>query len=491
MTRATAPAPPATIVERIRAHAKHCPGLAAVETESARIDYARLPDLVDAWAGELAARGLGPRDVVALAVRDEVRHLLVSLGLLRLGAAQVALASRDSPMARARLAARVGATCVIGDDADVDAIPGLTWRGTAKVEPAMPSPGANLSEPDIDAPSLFLTGSGTTGEPKVIAFSQRDLALQAARSFDYAGQRVLRGAHIAFNNSKRIRLYILWQGGTSLFGDTSRTFHASCAALRATRLDCSTMHAADLVAASKTEGKLPAAVALRVGGSRVPWTLRRALLADVCPRLYVSYGATETSVASIAGPDEHDERETVGRAVTGAEVDVVRDDGSPADPGETGEIRIRTAGMAHSYVGDEASSARFFRDGRFVPGDRVSIGRDGHIVVHGRSDDMMILNGVNIFPLEIERALEAHPAVAHAAALPLASRVHGQIPVAAVELKADGRCDPDELLLLARAKLGLRAPRRIVIVDALPRNAIGKVLKRELAPLFGTSIPDA
>lgn len=100
---------------------------------------------------------------------------------------------------------------------------------------------------------------------------------------------------------------------------------------------------------------------------------------------------------------------------------------------------------------------------------------------------MMILNGISIFPAEIERVLESHPAVASAAALPLASAVHGQIPVATVELHPGMSCDAGELLVWARAALGVRAPRRVVVVAALPRNAQGKVVGRELALRFGAS----
>jgi long-chain acyl-CoA synthetase len=97
---------------------------------------------------------------------------------------------------------------------------------------------------------------------------------------------------------------------------------------------------------------------------------------------------------------------------------------------------------------------------------------------------MMIMNGINIYPVEIERILERHPAVESAAAFPLASAMHGQIPVAAVELRAGTRCAGGELVAFARDALGMRAPRRVEVVAALPRNAQGKVMKRELAAGF-------
>jgi acyl-CoA synthetase (AMP-forming)/AMP-acid ligase II len=92
------------------------------------------------------------------------------------------------------------------------------------------------------------------------------------------------------------------------------------------------------------------------------------------------------------------------------------------------------------------------------------------------------LNGINIFPGAIEDALEAHPDVEEAVAYPIKSRVHGEIPVAAVVLKADAeRRDPSHLLEYCRSSLGVRSPRRIVCVDSIPRNQAGKPLRRELA----------
>lgn len=97
---------------------------------------------------------------------------------------------------------------------------------------------------------------------------------------------------------------------------------------------------------------------------------------------------------------------------------------------------------------------------------------------------MIILNGLNIAPAEIERVLERHPAVAAAAALPMQSRVHGQIPVAAVELHAGAEISPMQLQVYSREHLALRAPRRIVILGKLPRNSQGKILKREISEAF-------
>ena len=296
---------------------------------------------------------------------------------------------------------------------------------------------------------------------------------------------MLRPAHVEYNNSKRMRLYTLWQGGTCVFADgTAESLHGQCARHRVTWLELSPLHGADLLAASRVEGMLPAYTAVRVGGARVPIALRRAIMSAASPRLFVSYGTTETSLVAIADPTMHDARETVGPPAAGVTVEVLRPDGLCAAPDEIGEIRIRAPGMATGYVDDAAATSKHFRDGWFVPGDLASLGADGRLCLHGRRDDMMIMNGINIFPAEIERTLEAHPAVEAAAAFPIPSAVHGQIPVAAVELREGCACTASELVGYARGALGVRAPRRVEILAALPRNAQGKIVRREIVGML-------
>lgn len=472
--------------ERLLRHAAYTPDAPALVHAGETLTYAALAAEVDALALALAARGLGAGAFVALTARREIDHALATLALMVLGLPQVALGSRDPGAMRARLASRVGVTAVLGDRPE-DAVPGVRWldlegilcaaRGRSHRGTALPPPSG--------ASALHFTGSGTTGEPKIVAFSERQLAMHAETHVGCDGRRVLRPAHIEYNNSRRQRLYTLWRGSACLFADERcRSLRDQCERDRADWLELSLVHASDLVATCREEGPLAGEVNLRIGGARVPHALRRELIAAASPHLYVSYGTTETSFVAVAGPSMHDAGESVGPPAAHATVEVTRENGAPVAAGEIGEIRIRTPGMASAYVGDPEATARHFRDGWFLPGDLASLDERGILSIHGRMDDMMILNGINIFPVEIERALESHPAVACAVAFAVASDIHGQIPAAAVELRGGGAVSAAELVAWARARLGTRAPRRIEIVAALPRNPQGKVPRREAARLF-------
>jgi acyl-CoA synthetase (AMP-forming)/AMP-acid ligase II len=162
-------------------------------------------------------------------------------------------------------------------------------------------------------------------------------------------------------------------------------------------------------------------------------------------------------------------------------LEIVGPDGEQVGPGEIGQIRVRKDGVPNGYVAEPGTTSNF-HEGWFYPRDLVSLRPGEPLIFHGRADDVMILNGINIFPSAIEDTLESHPDVKEAVAYAIKSRVHGEIPVAAVVLNdVSERRDVAYLLNHCRQTLGIRAPRQIVVVERIPRNPAGKPLRRELS----------
>lgn len=456
----------ATFVKRLRAHARDRPAHPAAIDEAAPLGYAQLLARVEAEAARLVGDGVGPGAVVGITLDNEINHLVATLAVAATGASQIVLATHDPPPLRDRIARRVGVTHVL-------AASGLATTGAVR------------SAADRGVATYYLKTSGTTAEVNLVAFDEAQIAAQAARHADYRDERLLRLASIEHNNSRRHRLYCVWAGGTNVFAQPGPDLVACVGRLGVTCLDVSRLHAADLASGDGAQGL--SAIKLRTGGSSVPIAIRRAIIERVSAHLHVRYAATECGAIAMALPGEHDDDETVGLPLSGVEVQVVGSDG-PLAAGESGEIRVRAPGMALGYVDNPTQTAERFRDGWFHPGDVGYLRADGRLVVQARADDMIILNGLNIFPAEIERALEAHPAVAEAAAFAIGSRVHGQIPVAMVRLEAGASALPAELQRYARERLGLRTPRRIVVVEELPRNAQGKLSRHSLAASMAAAV---
>lgn len=462
-------------IDRLRFHASHQREKAAVVTGDLTLSYGDLLDCVSRTATELQRHGFTAADVVGVNLDDEVENLVVCLALMAIGADQVTLASHDPDLLRETIAARVSATNVIGPE-DLPKIFDRAWL----------SKGRKAEPHDLDPAritTLYFRTSGTTGDIKIVPLTEEQVGAHSQRCLELSTERLLRLASIEHNNSKRHRLYCVWVGGTNVFRPKGG-FDLVSFALKhdVTCLEVARMHLADIVT---LEGASRLShIKLRAAGSLIPYEVRREIEEKVTTEFQVRYAATECGTISAAGPGQHDEDQTAGCLKDGVELEIVDDFGRPLPARQSGQIRLRAPGIATGYLNAPEETARQFRDGWFYPGDIGFFRDDGQLVVQGRSDDMFILNGLNIFPAEIERVLENHPNVRCAAALGLPSKIHGHIPVAAVEVREATASAPAELRTFAKAALGLRAPRRILVLESLPRNSQGKIAKRLLLPLF-------
>ncbi|MGW0765452.1 long-chain-fatty-acid--CoA ligase [Streptomyces sp. NPDC002676] len=195
------------------------------------------------------------------------------------------------------------------------------------------------------------------------------------------------------------------------------------------------------------------------------------------------YGLSETSpVTSFntlqAGPRPG----SVGTPIRGVEMRVV-DDGKDVPQGEVGEIAIRGHNVMKGYWQRPGETAAAIRDGWFHTGDLGRVDKDGYFWIVGRSKDMIIRGGNNVYPREIENVLYEHPAVAEAAVIGLPDPDLGEEVGAAVVLKPGTRTSAEELREYVKSRVAAYMyPRKVWIADALPKGPTGKILKREIVP---------
>lgn len=472
-----------TIIDRLQRHAYDRPGARAIASLDRTVTYRELHALVGGCAGWLRSLGVERGERVGVSIVDDLMHFVVALGLASLGAAHVTLATHDAVPARSRFAARTGVRRVVAVY-PVHALPGLDLIAVdsdlmAAWARRKPTP---LARPDSSALFTFFTTSGTTGEAKIIPILHDRIAQQARR---VPAGCAFPMSTVEHHFVKRAFVFPILGGATvAIRGSSDLPAARLCAALGVDIVVCMTAQARELAADAPRAGRLPPATVVVLSGARGSAPMRRQLLEQACDAIAVNYGTQESgSVARVTERDPGRVTDTVGPPHPGVEVEIVDEHGAPLPRGEIGGIRIRAPGMASGYLDDERATAAHFRDGWFQPGDLASFTPDGMLIVHGRADDVMNLNGIKIAPVEIERALERHPAVKAVAAFPLPSGVHGEIPVVAVELAEDARADERELQRFAREALGLRAPRRVMIVEALPATPQGKVDLRRLAEM--------
>ena len=195
------------------------------------------------------------------------------------------------------------------------------------------------------------------------------------------------------------------------------------------------------------------------------------------------YGLTETSPVTNWTLPEEERRGTVGRSLQGVEEIIVDDEGCRLGPGEDGEVRIRGKNVMAGYFKlPEATSAAFDDEGFFRTGDMGRIDEDGYLSITGRIKEMLIISGENVFPREIEEVLNQHPAISAGAVVGQPDPARGEVPIAFVELVEGARFDPKEGRSFCRKSLApFKVPREIRVLDQLPRNPTGKIMRRELA----------
>ena len=229
---------------------------------------------------------------------------------------------------------------------------------------------------------------------------------------------------------------------------------------------------------------LPGVKVLRVGNTTVTERLRARIRASLTPNLYVAYSTNEAGPLTVATPaDSLALPGTVGRPAPPVEIEVVDEEGRPCPPGRIGRVLVRGPGVIDGYEDAPSATSRAFADGAFLPGDRAEWAPDGQLVHHGRDDELMICQGVNIEPGEIEAALREHPDVCDVAAFPIDSEAHRHVPACAVTLRDGAAADQPALARYAQTHLGSHAPRVLLIVPSLPRTPNGKLRRAELAGL--------
>jgi fatty-acyl-CoA synthase len=215
-------------------------------------------------------------------------------------------------------------------------------------------------------------------------------------------------------------------------------------------------------------------------GSALPPDLARAFMDEFGPVLYNLYGSTELAAATIATPEDLLEAPgTAGRPFPHTRIAILDDDGRILPQGEVGHIFVGHEMLFEGYT--DGSRLDVSSDGMMSAGDLGLLDEKGRLFIVSRADDMIISGGENVYPSEVETVLVRHPDVEEAAAVGVEDEQFGQRFVAFVVPREGSSLSPDEIHAFAKENLArYKVPREVRIVDELPRNALGKVLRKEL-----------
>ncbi len=497
---------PMTFGSALRAAAGRWPDKVAIRMGAQELTYARLVARASALRNAALAMGLAPGEKAAIVARNCTEYFEVAAGLPDAG---VALATINARLAPAEIAAALedcGARLVIVDAPSAAALAGMELACNPKILTLGPAYEAFLADapapaalPDIaewDVWTIPYT-SGTTGKPKGVLLPHRSrmvLALICAAEFGCFGPDDCFLAMTPLNHGGGLGLAAaaLATGGTVEVMDRfdplavlERLHRGGISGLFMVPTHFQMIFA--LPEAERARFARPPLKAILSNAAPLP----QAMKARIVPFfgegiLHELYSSTETGLVCNLRPQFQLTRERcVGTPFPFTEVKICREDGEPCEPDEVGEIWTKSPLLFNGYWQRPDQTALAIRDGWVSVGDMARRDADGFIYIVDRKKDMVISGGVNIYPREIEEVLLHHPAIADIAVVGVPDERWGEALHAFV-VAAPGGPQPDvgEIAAFCAGRIAdFKIPRRLSLLESLPRNSNGKVLKADLRAL--------
>ncbi|WP_055479950.1 AMP-binding protein [Sphaerimonospora mesophila] len=492
------------IAEWLAATARRRPYAPALLTGDKVVsDYAGFAATAASIAGYLTElHRIGPGDRVGVFLANSTRYLECLYGIWWCGAIAVPINRKLAPGEVAAIVTDAQASVVFTDEGSSPAVSGVTFvpvMGDDRLTNSGQGPAAPVEREGDDVAWLFYT-SGTTGRPKGVMLTHANLMAMSwchLADVDPIGpdEAVLYAAPIS-HGAGLYGLVHVRMGSRHVFPVSGRFDPGEVLSLartvgRASLFAAPTM-VRRLVHVARTQGEDGEGLKTVIyGGGPMYLADIQEAISVLGQRFVQIYGQGESPM-TITALSRQDHADTghpryghrlagVGTAQSAVRVRVCGPDGRPLPPGRIGEIEVKGATVMAGYWRDPATTAEVLRDGWLRTGDLGQLDEDGYLTLSGRSKELIISGGSNIYPREVEDALTAHPAVAEAAVIGVPDREWGELVVAFV-VPAEGTDLDEETLdrhcreLIARFK----RPRHYHVVPDLPKNAYGKVLKTEL-----------
>nr|WP_232085168.1 long-chain fatty acid--CoA ligase [Arthrobacter sp. SO5] len=480
--------------------------------------YARLWAETRAYAGALRARGIGPGDAVAVLIPNvpdfaRVYYAILSLGAIvvpvhaLLKAREIDYVLQDSGATTLICAASLlteGAAAAASTGVDLLTVMAPEDGGLPRLEAE-----AAASQPiDSYVPRLpsdtatILYTSGTTGRPKgalgthfalveqtsvlltsVMQFKPGDVLFGGLPLFHTFGQTVVLNTGLRAGATIVMMPRFSGDGALNLMARHNVNIF----------LGVPTMYVA-LLEAAKAGAVRPPALRYGIsGGSSLPLAVMDKFRDVFGVEIHEGYGLTETSpVAAFNHVGTPPRPGTIGTAIWGVDIEIARAETVESiellPAGELGELVIRGHLLMKGYLNRPEATAEAVVDGWFRTGDLGTKDDDGYLTIVDRKKDMIIRNGYNVYPREVEEILLTHPEVVSAAVYGIPHEVHGQEVAAAIVLDAGATASATDLMEFASAQLAAyKYPRVIRLLAELPLGPSGKILKRNLATESGGS----
>jgi fatty-acyl-CoA synthase len=482
-------------------------------TPPRRVTWGELDAQINQLGHALVKRGVKGGDGVALMLPNSIEYLVAQQALTRIGCTAVQIGYRLKAGEIAYILENAEPAATIVHAAYAQAMTDARAQVKA-TDPVLVVGGSNgvkgdsfeaaLRDEPGDAPAKVRGGdgggvivytSGTTGKPKGAKRNWKQTGLEAVA--DMMKQVGMRhdDRHLVvcpmYHSAAPAFVHIMLSLGATVVLMNHFDPEGALALIQRERITSSMMVPTMLVRMCA----LPAEVRAKYDTSSLRWIMSGAApLSTETARqvgeqlgrvLWNFYGATETGMVTLAGPDDHLAHPgTIGKQLRGNQLRLLADDGAVVGPGAVGELYARNSMLMAGYHKNQGATDDAQRDGFFSVGDLARVDADGFYYLESRKHDMVISGGVNIYPREIEDHLTTHPAILEVAVIGVPDPEWGETLKAFIVLRHGQQISESEIAEYCKAALAdYKRPRKVVFIAELPRNPTGKVLKRELRDL--------
>jgi O-succinylbenzoic acid--CoA ligase len=483
--------------------AEDAPDAIALEGPMERVTYRELFEFAARLAGKLRAVGVAPKEPVGLLCSGGLAFARGLHGIMQCRAVTVPLNFRLTPAELAWQVNHAGVRVLLHDTAfadrarQVEEACGRPLQFVSVDDPVGSFAPVSQTHLRLIDPFAVIYTSGTTGYPKGAVISYGNQWASAVNSALQLGlsraERWLVPMPLFHVGGLSVLIRSVIYGTTAVIHDR---FDPAAVAHALDEADITIVSLVPVMLQRVLEGRtrgFPATLrCVLLGGSAAPKALLQRCQ-DLGIPVAQTYGLTEANsqVTTLRPEDGLRKLGSSGKPLPLTEVRVITEAGEPAEPFQPGEILVRGPTVISKYLNNDAASSHSFQDGWFRTGDIGYLDDEGYLFVLDRRTDLIVSGGENVYPREIENVLSTHPLVVDVGVAGREDATWGQVPVAFVQVREPDRPGVEEdLRQYCRERLaGYKVPKEFIFVDALPRNASGKLLRRNLREWLNTRQP--